>query len=939
MKRIYSSLFAALLYISYNGILFAQTVVTVPVYPTDLDSCTVIYDATKGNGQLTNVPPPIYAHTGVITNQSTSSIDWKYVIAAWNVNLPKAQMIPMGNNIYHLKLLPSIRAFYGVPPGETILKLAFVFRNADGSKVGREANGDDIFSDVYPASLSVNIIQPANKSLYLYFNDPIPVKATSPLANTLRLYVNNILVKTITGTTITDTLTANNFNHNWMKQWVKILAINDTASKADSFSYTVIPVPDTASLPAGIADGINYTDSTSVILSIMAPGKNNCFVTGDFNNWGIDSAHYMYRTPDGNHFWHELDNLMPRHEYIFQYLIDDSIRVADPYSEKISDPNDQDIDPQTYPDLIPYPSDKTTQIASVLQTAQEPFIWPLPAFTPPKVTDLVIYELLIRDFTSKHTYLSIADTLDYLVRLGVNAIELMPVMEFEGNSSWGYNPDFLFAPDKYYGPANTLKQLIETAHSKGIAVIFDIVMNHQFGSSPLVRLYWDPANGQPAANNPWFNPIPKHPYNVGYDFNHESLYTRNYCKRVLQYWLQEYHIDGFRFDMSKGFTQVNSYPDNMSLWAQYDTSRITILTDYANAVHAVKPAALVILEHFADNSEELVLSSRNILLWGNMNYNYSKGEEGWTANGSSDLSWMSYKARGWADPHAVGYMESHDEERLMFNTISYGNTSQLPYNTRDTTTAIERMELCAAFFYTIPGPKMLWEFGEQGYDYSINYPCGNSNCRLDPKPPRWDYLSQWRRSYLFNIVRSLISLKKDYHVFETGNFTMNVYGPLKTITLQDSSMSVCVAGNFDVKTGSVNPQFPKTGIWYDYFSGDSLNVTDLSATITLQPGEYHLYTTVRLQKPLFTGIDDDQLPVSVYSSRAVIFPNPASEFLTIESEGKIIRSEIFSMQGKNLMTISNPDRIDISILEPGLYFLKIIYNDHSYETVKFMKRR
>ena len=57
----------------------------------------------------------------------------------------------------------------------------------------------------------------------------------------------------------------------------------------------------------------------------------------------------------------------------------------------------------------------------------------------------------------------------------------MPFNEFEGNDSWGYNPDFYFAPDKYYGPKNTLKEFIDSCHSKGIAVIMDIALNHSFG--------------------------------------------------------------------------------------------------------------------------------------------------------------------------------------------------------------------------------------------------------------------------------------------------------------------------------------------------------------------------------------------------------------------------------------------------------------------------
>jgi hypothetical protein len=287
-----------LFFFVFSGSLTAQTVTTVPVYPTDIDSVTVIYDASKGNGALKNVPPPIYAHTGVITNLSTSSSDWRYVIAPWTTNLPKALMTPLGNNLYQIKMKPNIRSWYGVPPSEQILKLAFVFRNSDGSIVGREANGGDIFASVYPATTSITIQLPTVRELYPKLNDSIAISATSPLADTIKMFVNNVLVKKVAGRVFTDTLLANNFGHYWTKNWVKLLAKNDTASKADSFFYEVIPAPQVAALPTGAIDGINYLDSTTVVLSLYAPGKDHSFTIGDYTNWQIDSQYYMKKTPD-----------------------------------------------------------------------------------------------------------------------------------------------------------------------------------------------------------------------------------------------------------------------------------------------------------------------------------------------------------------------------------------------------------------------------------------------------------------------------------------------------------------------------------------------------------------------------------------------------------------------------------------------------------------
>ncbi|MEI7662496.1 MAG: alpha-amylase family glycosyl hydrolase [Bacteroidota bacterium] len=923
---------------SFTGL--AQVIVTTPAFPVDNDSVTIIFDAAQGDAGLKNVAPPIYAHTGVITNLSTSSSDWKYVIAGWSVNLPKAQMTALGNNKYKLVIKPSIRSFYGVPAAEQILKLAFVFRNSDGSKTGRNADGSDVFADVYTSAMSVNIVLPLNKAMFLRQNVPIPVSAISPTAETMKLFVNGTLVKSSAGNAITDTIPADNFGSDWVKRWVRIEAANTTASAADSFSYTVIPAPRIAALPAGMNDGINYTGPASALLCLNAPHKDNVFVIGDFCNWQPDSSLYMNMTPDSLRFWVTVSPLVSKQEYIFQYLVDGNLRIGDPYADKVSDPDDQYISPATYPNLKPYPTGKTTGIATFLQTNQDAYQWNTTTFSPPAVTDLVIYELLIRDFTTNHDYPSLIDTLDYLKNLGINAIELMPVMEFEGNISWGYNVNFSFAPDKYYGTKNGLKQFVEAAHARGIAVILDIVCNHHFGSSPLARLYWDAAAQRPAADNPWFNPIPKHPYSVGCDFNHESPSTKSYMEKLIRYWLTEFHVDGYRFDLSKGFTQTNSYPDNVTLWGQYDASRISILKNYTNVIHSVNPNAYAIMEHFADNTEETVLAANNMLIWGNLNYAYIQGAGGWNTGTNSDYSWGSYQKRGWSQPNLVTYMESHDEERVMYKNISSGNVTKPPYNIRDTTTGLKRIELNANFFFTIPGPKMILQFGELGYDYSINYPSGTSASRLDPKPIRWDYLKEWRRRYTKNVFAALIELKKTQPAFSTTTYNTDLTSAIKRIWLQHSTMDATILGNFDVIGRNVTPNFTKTGKWYEFYTGDSLNVTDVAASLAFKAGEYRLYTTVKLAKPYFTAIDENPLPWMKGKGSLMIYPNPSKgEFSVIadlpsamdglslsvyNSFGNLVSTKLLHRpaQGMNQFRV-NLSEISGTASTAGIYFVRI----------------
>ncbi|MFB0494140.1 1,4-alpha-glucan branching enzyme [Mucilaginibacter sp. OAE612] len=600
-------------------------------------------------------------------------------------------------------------------------------------------------------------------------------------------------------------------------------------------------------LPAGAKDGVTFINSgKSVIFNLYAPGKKSVSVTGDFNGWDVnDTEAVMNNTPDGKRWWVQIDNIDPAAEYGYQFYIDKSLKVADPYTEKVLDPdNDSYISSDTYPNLKKYPTGKTTGNVSVFQANQPAYSWKNTSFTRPDKKNLVIYELLLRDFIDAHNYQTLTDTLKYLSNLGVNAIELMPFNEFEGNLSWGYNPSFYFAPDKYYGTKNALKAFIDECHSRGIAVIQDMVLNHSFGQSPMVQMYFNTTAGKPAANNPWYNVDPTHPYNVGYQFNHESADTKYFVKNVLKFWMTEYKIDGFRFDLSKGFTQVNYGTSDAAVnaWSQYDASRIAIWKDYNNYIKSIDNNNFyVILEHFAANQEEKELAGEGMMLWNNLNYNANEATMGWLTN--SNFQGLFYDQHTFTQPYnLVGYFESHDEERLQFKNESYGNAVG-SYNVKDKNTGLAREEMAAAFLFSVPGPKMLWQFGELGYDVSINQGGRTSN-----KPIYWNYNTDPNRRHLYGVYAKMIKMKEKNAVFASTNSTYDLAGPIKTIQLKDASANVEVVGNFDVVPQTGNISFPATGTWYDNITKTSISVTSLQYSMTLKPGEYHVYSSVPLQQ-------------------------------------------------------------------------------------------
>ena len=905
-------------------------VTTSPVFFTDTTPVTITYDATQGNAALANFTGDVYIWTGTVTNLSANNTTWRNVKSPnFGAADPAALMTrdATNPNIYRITFTP--RTYYPIPGAETLLRLGMIFKNATGSIVGRATGGGDIFVDAAQPGLSARITSPTNNSgnpLFVGLNTQITVAGTASAAATLTYTLNGAqIAQQANATSLSTTVTAAQTGRNV----VRFTAAAGTSTAVDSLVFVVRPVVNTAALPAGAKDGITYlAGGTSVILNLTAPNKQFAYVLGEFNNWQTDNAGYMNRTPDGTRFWIQLNGLTPGREYAYQYLVDGNLRVADPYCEKILDPNsDQFIPAVTYPNLKPYPTGKTTGIVSVLQTNQTPYAWTANSFQRPSRTDLVIYELHMRDFVARHDYQTLRDTLNYLQRLGINAIELMPVNEFEGNESWGYNPSFYFAPDKYYGTKDQLKRLIDECHRRGIAVVLDMVLNHSFGQSPMAQLYFDNAAGKPAANSPWFNADATHPFNVGYDFNHESAFTKYFSKRVMEFWMQEYRIDGYRFDLSKGFTQRNN-PNNVGAWGNYDQSRVDIWKDYYDFMKGIDASTYCILEHFADNSEEKVLSDYGMMLWGNLNHNYAEATMGYVS--TSDFSWGYYKNRNWLNPNLVTYMESHDEERQMYKNLTFGNQTNPAHNVRNLSTALARSEAAAAFFFTVPGPKMVWQFGELGYDISID-----QNGRVGNKPILWNYYQDASRRQLYETYRSLIALKKIEPVFENPTtYTQQLGGAAKSIHLADANTSVTVIGNFDVTAIAIDPAFQRTGKWYNYLSGDSIVVSNVNATIPLGPGQFAVYTSRRIRKAVL--LPTRQQAASIL--RLTAAPNPAQGSTTLRYElptagpvsltvRNVLGQAVLMLPATREAVGSHTRELPLGTLAAGVYIIQLRAND------------
>ncbi len=762
----------------------------------------------------------------------------------------------------------------------------------------------------------------------------------------------------------------------------RLIATDNRGREAAAETGRVSPAVTDEARPQGIRDGAyrHGTDPTRATFSLFAPGK--CFVhlIGDFNDWQADDRYLMHRDAlraDSVHWWLDLDGLAG--EVAYQFLVDGELRIADLYAEKFLDPvHDAAIAAETYPNLRPYPSGKTEGMVSVLEPPRRPYSWN--DFESPLQGELVIYELLLRDFLEAHDFATLADTLAYLERLGVNAIELMPVAEFGGNDNWGYQPQFAFAVDKYYGPAEDMKRFVDEAHRRGMAVILDVVYNHVDLPSPLVTLY-----GATDANR-WINLPPRHSYNVFFDINHEDAYIRHWLDRANEYWLTEFRVDGFRFDLSKGFTQRNT-GSNAGLWGTYDASRVALLKRMADHIWSVNPRAYVILEHFADDREERELASYGterglpgMLLWNNVSHAYGEAVMGYHAGGKSDFSrsYFGRGGRGWPLPHTVSYMESHDEQWLMYKMRQWGACQQGPaggpvcnparhenfgtYNVRQMATSLDRLKMAGAFFFLVPGPRMMWQFGEVGYGFGER---GEQCLRPDPcpafapgrigaKPIRWDYQADPLRNRLYRFYAALLKLRREHAVFRdpAAHVELDVRGAAKRIDLRLDAVQVQIVGNFDVRPRPNPAILPAlTDYWHEFVTGDSLEA-GAGPLAELAPGEFRIYSSARLGAApdgvVTVGTEGlSAAPDQLLSART--YPNPFAGQAVIEFSMPAparVRLEAFDSLGRRVAVIV--DRylaagrhtvpFDASGLPAGVYTYRLVSGRHSHSGAMLVLR-
>ncbi|MCW2118266.1 alpha-amylase family glycosyl hydrolase [Flavobacterium sp. 7A] len=922
-----------------------------------LANATVTLNFNKAGTPLATDTGTLYAHIGLTVNGAP----WQNVKGSWGNNSTQPALTLVSGTNYKLDLAPDLYTSFGVPTTSTITAICVVIRNSAGNQ-----QTADTFFNVGAFQLTLNT--PAeNSTSIINSGSNFTISASNTGGNSSYVLKSN-------GATIHSNTATTNYSNTHSNilsnQNYELVVSNGSTTITKKFATIVNPGASSKTMPVGMEDGINYsnTNTTQATLVLDAPLKDFVYVAGSFNNYQPTTAYAMKKDPTTGKFWLTLSGLTSGTAYTYQYWVGETtpianspamVKTADPYSTLVLSPfDDPTIPAASYPNLPAYPQGQEREV-TVLQTGQTAYAWSTATtnFVKPQKENLIVYEVLVRDFDSNRNFQDLINKIDYFKNLKINAIELLPVMEFEGNESWGYNTSFHMALDKYYGTANKFKEFIDLCHQNGIAVILDVALNHAFGRNPMVRMWMNDPDGDgwgsPTTENPFFNTVAKHSYSVGEDFNHQATKTQYYVERVIKQWIQEYKIDGFRWDLTKGFTQNCTAGDEACTNA-YQQDRVDVLKKYADYSWSLDPTHYTIFEHLGTNLEEQQWAnykinespSKGIMMWGKMTDNYNELSMGYPGN----ISGITSSSRGFTANRLMGYAESHDEERLMYKNLQYGNSANATHNVKNLDIALSRMSAIGAVSLLVPGPKMIWHFGELGMENSI-FSCNNGtvntasdttagDCKLDNKPqPQWinNWLTTNSRATIYNDWAKMIALKITEPVFlgtatisNSASLTQNIKisNPNLTATqLKD----VVILANFDVSSQNITANFPYAGTWYNLMDNTTINVTNTSGPITIAAGQFKVFGNKNaspLSNPNF--VSDNNLSV---------YPNPAHATFKLNKAVNFV--EVYDLTGKRVLlfegTFESQHEFSIATLGSGIYLVKTSNSLGQTSIVKLIK--
>ncbi len=517
--------------------------------------------------------------------------------------------------------------------------------------------------------------------------------------------------------------------------------------------------------------------TNSIDFALFAPYIKRAAVMGDFSSW----QEIEMQKDDEGYFRVAVD--LADGDYEYKFFVESNSPWQLGKWIGITDPQATDVDEQN--------NDNAIMRVRNGHVVVDEYEWQNDQSPLPPDVELVIYELHVRDFGG--TFQGVIDKLDYLSSVGINAIELMPLAEFPGEISWGYNPKHFYAVESAYGETQDLKRLVDQCHARGMRVILDVVANHANQDTPLAQIdhnYWFVEHNTDSVQ---FGP--KFDYNH-WDENHNMFASRKFVNEAAFYWASEFHLDGIRFDAT---ALINNF--EFLRW----------LGEAVKESTGGKPFYLV-AEHLPIDPAIVGFGRPMDGLWHDYFYfqmtaNLREGEfKGWQAwNWDKTMAALEPARSGIIGPTAaVQYISNHDQNRLMFELGTAGIFEAA---------AFRRAKLGAALTMTAVGVPMIWmgeEFGE---------PTDKS---MDPRPLHWELLKNEANADLHRYYSGLIYMRKTVGAFKSEHIEFfHVDAEHKVLAWKrwdEGGSLVAVVANFsdDSLAEYHLPGFPDNGHWHEF---------------------------------------------------------------------------------------------------------------------------
>lgn len=536
----------------------------------------------------------------------------------------------------------------------------------------------------------------------------------------------------------------------------------------------------------------------SIEFKLFAPYNKEAALIGSFSNWEA----IPMEKDDKGYFRTKVELEDGSYQYKFRirskswfFEPDQLVDVIDPYATDVDEPNQNGV--------IRIKNGRKIVDTYVWQHDDKPL-------SPDR--ELVIYEMHISDFSGgeddpnpRGTYKHVIEKLDYLCELGINAIELMPLKEYPGDYSWGYNPRHFFATESSYGSTEQLKRMIDECHARGIRVIIDGIYNHSEAESPLTQIDHDY----------WYHHSPRDPdNNWGPEFNYEH-YDENldvkpawqFIGDTVRFWIEEYHIDGIRYDAAR---QIANY-DFMN-WIVQEAKKTAGMKPFYN-----------IAEHIPETPSITNLDGPMDGCWHESFYHAVKEH---VCGDTFDLERLKDaidgKRQGFMGvTNIVNYVTNHDHDRLMVELANRNIFDEA---------AFKRVKLAAVLLMTAVGVPMIW-MGEEFGEYKPK--------TIEKSKIEWSLIENELNRGLFEYYKGLIHLRKNNHALYTENIDFFHEDPESKVLAytrwNDEGSRIVVVASFsdNYLAGYQVPHFPANGTWhewtgdYDIESGDDNILIDL----------------------------------------------------------------------------------------------------------------